>query len=77
MNNNFYNLLDENRINIRKNFDFNNKLIIGNDSPYIFNDFFDNISYNSFTYKITELIKYEILNEEIIFLKKYYGKKKN
>tara|TARA_Y100000389_G_scaffold166669_1_gene171535 strand:+ start:33 stop:473 length:441 start_codon:yes stop_codon:yes gene_type:complete len=76
MNNNFYNLLDESRINIRKNFDFNNKLIIGNDSPYIFNDFFNNISYNSFTYKITELITYEILNEEIIFLKKYYGKKK-
>ena len=76
MNNNYYNLLDETEQNIQKNFDFNSKLIWGNDSPYTFVSYFNNITYNHFTYKITELIKYEILEEEIKFLKKYYGKKK-
>ena len=33
MNNNYYDLLEENTNNERKNFTFNSKLVFGNDSP--------------------------------------------
>lgn len=76
MNNNYYDLLEENTNNERKNFTFNSKLVFGNDSPYIYEPHFNNLDYNSFVYKVTQLVKYDVLEEEVKFLQKYYGKKK-
>jgi hypothetical protein len=76
MNNNSYSLLDETSNTVKRNFIFNSKLVLGNDSPYNYEPYFNNLDYNEFVYRITQLVKYNILDEEIKFLKTYYGKKK-
>ena len=47
----------------------------GFESPYIFDNYFTNISYNSFVRNITELMEFYILNEELQYLNKFFGKK--
>ena len=47
----------------------------GFESPYIFDNYFNNISYNSFVQNITELMEFHILDEEIQYLDKFFGKK--
>lgn len=71
-----YTVLNEVEYITKKNFIFNKYLEFGNDSPYIFVNHFSNLNYSNFTIKVTDLLKYNILEEEISFLKKYYGKKK-
>lgn len=62
---------------IHKNFDF--RILSeeeGFESPYLFNKYFNDISYNTFVQNITELLKFIILNEELNYLKTFFGKKK-
>ena len=72
-----YTVLNEAENITKKNFIFNKYLEFGNDSPYIFVNHFSNLNYSDYAIKVTNLLKYNILEEEISFLKKYYGKKKN
>jgi len=62
---------------IHKKFDFR---ILSNEegfeSPYLFNKYFNNISYNIFVQNVTELLEFIILSEEINYLKTFFGKKK-
>ena len=61
---------------IHKQFEFKNlSEEEGFDSPYIFDNHFNNISYNSFVRNITELMEFSILDDEIQNLKKFFGKK--
>ena len=71
-----YTVLNEAEYITKKNFIFNKYLECGNDSPYIFVNHFSNLNYSDYAIKVTNLLKYNILEEEISFLKKYYGKKK-
>lgn len=71
-----YTILSESEYIAKKNFIFNKYLEFGNDSPYIFTNHFSNLNYSDYVIRITDLLKYTILDEEISFLKKYYGKKK-
>ena len=71
-----YKVLNEAEYITKKNFIFNKYLEFGNDSPYIFVNHFSNLNYSDYAIKVTNLLKYNILEEEIRFLKKYYGKKK-
>tara|TARA_B100001173_G_scaffold312463_1_gene333835 strand:- start:1465 stop:1902 length:438 start_codon:yes stop_codon:yes gene_type:complete len=71
-----YTVLNEVEYITKKNFIFNKYLEFGNDSPYIFVNHFSNLNYSDYAIKVTDLLKYNILEEEISFLKKYYGKKK-
>ena len=48
----------------------------GFESPYIFDNYFTDISYNSFVKNITELMEFHILNEELQYLNNFFGKKK-
>lgn len=74
---NAYTLLNDTESSDKnKNFIFNRYLELGNDSPYIFVDYFNNLNYSEYVIKVTDLLKYSILEDEINFLKKYYGKKK-
>lgn len=75
---NSYSTLEEEYIYHKKSYyNFNKNLTFGNDSPYEFQNFFySSMSYSDFTRKISNIISQNISNDEIIFLKKYYGKKK-
>ena len=70
-----YLVLNEDYNIVKKNFIFNKYIEFGNDSPYIFINHFSNLNYSNYVIKVTDLLKYDILEEEIHFLKKYYGKK--
>ena len=73
---NFYALKEERFIS--KQFIFKNLSDEeGFESPYIFDNYFNNISYNYFVRNITELMEFRILNEELEYLNKFFGKKKN
>ena len=48
----------------------------GFESPYIFDNYFNNISYNIFVKNITELMEFFISYQEKQYLKKFFGKKK-
>ena len=72
---NFYALKEERFIS--KQFQFKNlSEKEAFDSPYIFDNYFNNISYNYFVRNITELMEFRILNEELEYLNKFFGKKK-
>lgn len=72
---NFYALKEERFIH--KNFDFKNlKAEEGFESPYTFDNYFNNISYNLFVRNITELMEFRILDQEIQYLNKFFGHKK-
>tara|TARA_B110000114_G_C15011934_1_gene365164 strand:+ start:519 stop:959 length:441 start_codon:yes stop_codon:yes gene_type:complete len=45
------------------------------ESPYIFDNHFNNISYNCFVRKITELMEFYISYEEKQYLTRFFGKK--
>ena len=47
------------------------------DSPYIFDNYFSNISYNNFVQNVTELMRFYISQEEKTYLSNFFGKKKN
>ena len=77
-----YNTLDDNSENIneiiinktKKKFDFY-EVDYEYISPYDFENYFlKNISFNDFTKNITSLINYNIINEELKHLKKFYKK---
>lgn len=70
-----YSILNNEYYNVKKNFYFNKNIKFGNDSPYIFTNHFTNLNYSDYVSKVTDLLEYTILDEEIDFLKKYYGKK--
>ena len=71
---NFFLLLKEERF-IHKQFEFKNlSEEEGFESPYIFHNYFNNISYNSFVRNITELMEFHILNEELQYLNKFLAK---
>tara|TARA_B100001175_G_scaffold294676_1_gene282136 strand:+ start:633 stop:1064 length:432 start_codon:yes stop_codon:yes gene_type:complete len=70
-----YLILNNEYYNVKKNFYFNKTIKFGNDSPYIFTNHFINLNYSDYVRNVTDLLKYTILDEEITFLKKYYGKK--
>ena len=68
---NFYALKEERFIH--KNFDFKNlKAEEGFESPYTFDNYFNNISYNLFVRNITELMEFRILDQEIQYLNKFF-----
>ena len=46
------------------------------DSPYIFDNYFSNISYNNFVQNVTELMRFYISQEEKTYLSNFFGKKK-
>ena len=72
---NFYALKEERFIT--KQFQFKNlSEKEGFESPYVFDNHFNNISYNYFVRNITELMEFRILNEELEYLNKFFGKKK-
>ena len=48
----------------------------GFESPYIFDNYFNNISYNTYVQKITELMEFFISYQEKQYLKTFFGKKK-
>tara|TARA_Y100000741_G_C18139149_1_gene512351 strand:- start:215 stop:664 length:450 start_codon:yes stop_codon:yes gene_type:complete len=59
---------------VKLKFHFNSEINNINFSPYSFSDFFKkNISYNSFVYNTTNILSYSILDDEIIYLNKFYG----
>tara|TARA_Y100000591_G_C21637796_1_gene596207 strand:- start:136 stop:588 length:453 start_codon:yes stop_codon:yes gene_type:complete len=71
---NFHTLKEERFIH--KTFEFKNlSKEEGFESPYIFNKYFNNISYNTFVKNITELMEFHILPEEIDYLNTFFGKK--
>ena len=70
-----YLVLNNQYYEVKKNFYFNKNIKFGNDSPYIFTNHFTNLNYSNYVIKVTDLLKYTILDEEINFLKTYYGKK--
>ena len=70
-----YSILSNQYYDVKKNFYFNKNIKFGNDSPYIFTNHFTNLNYSNYVIKVTDLLKYTILDEEINFLKTYYGKK--
>jgi len=70
-----YLILNNEYYNVKQNFYFNKTIKFGNDSPYIFTNHFTNLNYSDYVINVTDLLKYTILDEEIYFLKKYYGKK--
>ena len=73
---NFFALKEERFIS--KQFQFKNlSEKEGFESPYVFDNHFNNISYNYFVRNITELMEFRILNEELEYLNKFFGKKKN
>ena len=45
------------------------------ESPYLFNKYFNNISFNRFVKNITELMEFRILEEELKYLKTFFGQK--
>ena len=45
------------------------------ESPYLFNKYFNNISFNSFVKNITELMEFRILDDELKYLKTFLVKK--
>ena len=46
------------------------------DSPYKFENYFDNLSYNNFVKNVTELMQFYISHEEKTYLSNFFGKKK-
>tara|TARA_B110001452_G_scaffold130196_1_gene108175 strand:+ start:2946 stop:3386 length:441 start_codon:yes stop_codon:yes gene_type:complete len=46
------------------------------DSPYKFDNYFDNLSYNNFVKNVTELMQFYISHEEKTYLSNFFGKKK-
>ena len=72
---NFYALKEERFIH--KKFNFKNlQAEEGFESPYTFDNYFNNISYNLFVRNITELMEFRILDQEIQYLNKFFGHKK-
>ena len=45
------------------------------ESPYLFNKYFNNISFNHFVKNITELMEFRILDDELKYLKTFFGQK--
>ena len=61
---------------IHQNFEFRNlSMEECFESPYLFNKYFNNISFNRFVKNITELMEFRILDDELKYLKTFFGQK--